>query len=664
MGRAPTRPSSFRGLGTRAGSRYPPVVSSGLPAISEVARALAERHGITPFASGAVSAEARAFVAQVLSTRPDAAPDDVLGSTYEGRLDAGVRRARGTHFTPREITHRVVSRALDVLAAHRVIDDAVRVLDPAMGAGAFLCEALRQMVARRGLPDTPASRRRVALACLHGVDKDAAAVEAARFSVWLTIGDPTLDPAELSSRFVVGDALFERPFAERTFDLVLGNPPFLGGKRIRTVHGDAYAAALASLHPPANKNTDLAAHFLRHGFDRLTEGGVLAFVVTNTIAQGDTREGGLSEVLRRGGAIAAADRRVLWPGAAGVVVSLLWITRGAAGVAPLLDGRTVAGIDAFLSEHGRPRDPERRAPNRDRAFIGCFLRGKGFVFDDRSSDATALSVMHDIVARRPEANEVVLPFLGGEEVLNEPEQRPHRWVIHFGNRGLDEVRERFPELLAIVEEKVRPFREARRATLADRAHARAWWRFANIRPELEAAKRGLERVIVLPRMAGNVVAAFLPARFVFSDQLVVVASESPAVLALLSSRVHEVWVRLLASTLGDGLRYTPSDVFETFPLPAPTFEALEANEALRAAGSRFDDVRATVLRELGVGITGLLRRLEKGASHPALERFAEVKLALDRAVFEAYGWDDLAALALDGCVAADEILRRLFAESA
>jgi hypothetical protein len=165
-------------------------------------------------------------------------------------------------------------------------------------------------------------------------------------------------------------------------------------------------------------------------------------------------------------------------------------------------------------------------------------------------------------------------------------------------------------------------------------------------------------------MAGNVVAAFLPARFVFSDQLVVVASESPAVLALLSSRVHEVWVRLLASTLGDGLRYTPSDVFETFPLPAPTFEALEANEVLRAAGSRFDDVRAAALRELGVGITGLLRRLEKGASHPALERFAEVKLALDRAVFEAYGWDDLAALALDGCVAADEILRRLFAESA
>lgn len=595
----------------------------------------------------------------VPSENPDALPDEIIGAAYEARLGRDVRRAQGTHFTPRAITERVVARALDALDVRDGAALSIRVLDPAMGAGAFLCEALRQLVARSGLQDGPEARRKVALQCLRGVDKDTAAVAAARESLWAAVGDPSLDPTAFDETLIAGDALFDSPFRSERFDLAIGNPPFLGGKRIRTVHGDAYAQRLVELHPPANKNTDLAAHFLRLGFDRLREGGVIAFVVTNTIAQGDTREGGLAEVLRRGGTIFAAERRVPWPGVAGVVVSLLWIRRGEFSGPRLLDDRAVPTIDAFLSEHERRRDPERLPENRDRAFIGCFLRGKGFVFDDRSLDATPLSVMQSILERRPESAEVVLPFLGGEEVLADPEQRPHRWVIHFGDRTEAEARGRFPELLEIVERKVRPFREARSATQADRAHARTWWRFANRRPELEEKKRGLERVIVLPRMSSNVVAAFLPARFVCSDQLVVVASSSPAVLALLSSSVHEAWTRLFASTLGDGIRYTPSDVFETFPLPTETFGELEAHPGLCEAGAAFDGARSRALRELGIGITALLGRAARGEPHDAVGRLLDAKRALDEAVLRAYGWEGLARKGEDG-----EVLRRLFERSA
>jgi hypothetical protein len=591
----------------------------------------------------------------VASENPDALPDEIIGAAYEAGLDRGVRRAQGTHFTPRAITERVVARALDALDLRERAAASIRVLDPAMGAGAFLCEALRQIVARSGLPDTPDTRKKVALLCLRGVDKDPAAALAARESLLAAVGDASLDPAAFDATLVVGDALFDSPFRDEAFDLVIGNPPFLGGKRIRTVHGDAYAEALANLHPPANKNTDLAAHFLRLGFDRLRAGGVIAFVVTNTIAQGDTREGGLAEVLRRGGTIFAAERRVPWPGVAGVVVSLLWIRRGDVSGPRSLDGREVPTIDAFLSEHDRRSDPERFAENRDRAFIGCFLRGKGFIFDDRAADATPLAVMRSILERRPESAEVVRPFLGGEEVLGDPEQRPHRWVIHFGDRTEAEARACFPELFEIVERKVRPFREARAATQADKVHARTWWRFANRRPELEEKKRGLDRVIVLPRMTSNVVAAFLPAHFVCSDQLVVVASASPAVLALLSSRLHDAWTRLFASTLGDGIRYTPSDVFETLPLPTPSFEALEAHAELRAVGGAFHEARARALRELGIGITAFLGRVAKGDVDGVTKKVIEAKHALDEAVLRAYGWEDQ----LEDRESR-EILRRLF----
>lgn len=630
-------------------------------ALSDVTRALSERHGLANGGPRA-SARAHAFVDQVLDDHPEAGPDHILGAAYEAGLEARARRARGTHFTPRALTKPVVSRALAELALRGRTGLDVRVLDPAMGAGAFLCEVLRQLVDRSGLPDTPATRRKIAIDCLRGVDKDRGAVAAARSSLWIAIGDATLEPRALDANLVANDALFDRPFGGEVFDLVIGNPPFLGGKRIRTVHGDAYADALVALHPPANKNTDLAAHFLRLGFDRLAEGGVIAFVVTNTIAQGDTREGGLAEVVRRGGTIVAAERRVPWPGLAGVVVSLIWIARGPAATAATLDGETVETIDAFLSDHARRRDPERLETNRDRAFIGCFLRGKGFVFDDRSKDATPLAVMRTILEQRPESAEVVLPFLGGEEVLVDSEQRPHRWVIHFGDRSAEASQRRFPELYEIVERKVRPFREARSATRADQVHARTWWRFANRRPELEEKKRGLDRVVVLPRMSSNVVAAFLPARFVCSDQLVVVASASDAVLALLSSSVHEAWTRLLTSTLGDGLRYAPSDVFETFPLPCSTFAELEAHERLAEVGRAFDEARGRALRDLGLGITALLGRIGRGEMDGVTE-VAEAKSALDAAVLEAYGWDDLAG---ENAARAHqrEVLRRLFERNA
>lgn len=594
---------------------------------------------------------------------PATLPEEILGEKYETSLGAEARRAQGSHFTPRNVASVVIDRALAALGPLEGRLGSLRVLDPAMGAGAFLCEALRQIVARSGVEDTPESRRVIALGSLFGIDKDPEAVAVGRKALWMTIGDPSLDERALDANLLLGDALFDARLRDRSFGLVVGNPPFLGGKRIRTVHGDDYASALTRLHPPANKNTDLAAHFLRRGFDLLETGGVLGFVVTNTIAQGDTREGGLAEILRRGGTIVGATRRVPWPGQAGVVVSLIWVARGPSRGPAVLDDREVRSIDAFLSDHGRTADPVRLASNKDRAFIGCFLRGKGFVFDDGSACASALSFATDILERRPEASEVIRPFLGGEEVLNEPQQRPHRLVIHFGERPLDEVRARYPELLAIVEKKVRPFREARRATKADLTHAALWWRFANPRPELARAKRGLSRVIVLPRMTSNVVAAFLPAEYVFSDQLVVVASQSAAVFALLSSRVHEAWARLCASTLGDGLRYTPSDVFETLPLPEPSFEELERHADLGVAGAAFHEARSSCLRELGIGITALCRAMQAEEQPVPVRRVTAAKRSLDRAVLDAYGWADLP---LEGTLEAfaREVVRRLFAENA
>ncbi|MBK6518665.1 MAG: N-6 DNA methylase [Polyangiaceae bacterium] len=576
----------------------------------------------------------------------------LLGAAYERALAPTSRRAGGVHYTPDTLVARVVVEAFGALAPARRA--APFVLDPAMGCGAFLCATLREIVRHRGGGESVALRREIALACLHGIDVDESAVRAARRALWLEVADPSLPLDAFDENLVCGDALLDAPFDGRAsldwrrafcrvfvrvpsgFDLVLGNPPFLGGKRIRTVHGDRYAGQLGALHPGANKNVDLSAHFLRRGFDALADGGVLGFITTNTISQGDTREGGLAHVLRSGGALVAADRSVPWPGAAGVVVSLLWLTRGPPPARARLDGDEVDHIDAFLSPLSTRKDPEKLPEMRRRAFIGCFLRGSGFVLDDDSA--------RELLARAPESREILRPFMGGEEVLKDPLQRPHRWVIHFGPRTLDEARAH-PALFEIVRDRVRPFREARRATKADAAHRASWWRFANPRPELEAATRDLSHVIVIPRMSSDVVAARIANTTVFSDQLVVVASSSFAVFAALSSRAHEAWARFTGSTLGRGLRYTPSDTLETFPLPARTFDALERDLTLEGVGRRLDEARAAALASRGVGLSRLRRLL---AAPPAtdvdLEGVRAAKAAVDRAVCEAYGWPSSAAL--------------------
>jgi hypothetical protein len=613
-------------------------------------------------AAGVSSRERRALDEVVALARTEGA-DGALGAVHEAGLDAvdlvsgragQSRRRAGAHFTPRSLTSTVVARALGALGPERA--RRATVCDPALGGGAFLCEALRQLA---GPLSTPGERRRVAQR-LAGIDRDPRAVEVARLALWLEVGDPSMALDE-AGELHVGDALIEthvacsaapsleraRPWWERLrgasqhaggFDLVLGNPPFLGGKRLRTVHGDVYTEALVRLHPGTSKNVDLAAHFLIRAYEALAEGGVVGFVVTNTIAQGATRRGGLALLVERGASIVAAERRVPWPGVAGVVVSTVHLQRGAPRTAPVLDGKAVASIDSFLSAGGRAAPPRIEAQRR-RAFIGCFLRGAGFVIDDGDPRATPSAELDAALRVDPGSARVVRPFLGGEEVVTHPRHEAHRRVIHFGAMSEAEAR-RFPGAFGILERRVRPVREALGGSSADRRHKSAWWRFANPRPELARATEWLERIIVVPRLSGHLVAVRIPNRAVYSDQLVVFASDSAAVLAVLSSRVHELWARAMCSTLGDGLRYVPTDAFETFPFPRGGFDAASIDPRLSAAGEAFERARSIALEHHGIGLTRLMRRVHDPRDED--ERVEALRVAwaeIDREVALAYGWD-------------------------
>jgi hypothetical protein len=214
------------------------------------------------------------------------------------------------------------------------------------------------------------------------------------------------------------------------FDAFVGNPPFLGGTRISVATSIAYRDWLAERYE-ASSLTDIVAYFFRRSFDLLRPDGCAGLVATNSIAQGDTRVTGLRWICTHGGVIYDATRRARWPGQASVVISVVHIRKGDPPAYARLDDRNVVRISAFLFHDGGHDNPVTLEQNKGISFIGSFVLGIGFVFDDNSPLATPLAEMRRLIAREPRNQERIAPYVGGEDLNTSPTQTSGRFIIDW-----------------------------------------------------------------------------------------------------------------------------------------------------------------------------------------------------------------------------------------
>jgi hypothetical protein len=435
--------------------------------------------------------------------------------------------------------------------------------------------------------------------------------------------------------------VFDR--ANPGFDAFVGNPPFVGGRKLRGSTSDAYFDWLGTAFSETSGNADLSAYFFRFTFSALRERGTLGLIATNTIAQGDTRSSGLHWICTHGGEIFAARRRVPWPGEAAVVVSVVHVVRGAFAGPRELDGRAVPVITAFLFDRGGHADPAKLMANAGKSFQGSIVLGMGFTFDDTDAKgvATPISEMHRIVAANPACREVIFPYIGGEEVNTSPTHAHHRYVISFGDRSEEECRKQWPELIRVLEEKVRPERTRKdkngNFVLREPLPTR-WWHHADKRPALYATLVDMSEVIVTPSSAAtHHTFSFASSKSIFSHKLIVIAEEKMHVFSALQSRVHEIWRRKFGATLGDALTYNPSDVFETYPFPDSSL-----HKTTETAGQVYCDFRAGLMVRNNEGLTKTYNRFHDPEERdPDIARLRALHAAMDRAVLDAYGWHDL-----------------------
>ena len=419
------------------------------------------------------------------------------------------------------------------------------------------------------------------------------------------------------------------------FDAMVGNPPFLSGGSISTNYGPPYLAWLLFTHHDSHGNGDLVAHFFRSSFRHLRERGTLGLIATNTIGQGDTRATGLRWICTAGGEIYLATRRLKWPGLAAVIVSVVHVRRGPYAGGFWLDGVQVPLITAFLFHGGGHEDPNRLARNSGQSFLGSKIYGQGFTFDDgdKKGAATPLMEMRRLIHEEPRNAERIFPYIGGQEINSSPTQTHDRYVINFGQMTEVEARS-WTNLMAIVEAKVKPDRMKQQREM----RKRYWWRFGETTPALFRALRNRERVLANSQVSSRLQFTFCRADMVFSHAVNVFPLETYDAFCALQSRPHEVWACFFGSSMKDDLRYTPSDCFETFPFPVNW----QSDPNLEVAGKGYYEFRADLMIKNNQGLTTTYNRFHDPEERdPDIGRLRELHAAMDRAVLDAYGWDDI-----------------------
>ena len=582
----------------------------------------------------------------------------ILGTLFERGLDPGKRAQLGAHYTDRDkimlLVEPVVIRPLLVewetektaIAAELERAEAAKssaartkrrkeaerrlraflerlrrftVLDPACGSGNFLylvLQALKDLEHRVQLEAETLGFQRafpeVGPANVKGIELNPYAAELARVSVWIgeiqwmrrngfaEARDPILRPLdtiECRDAILTPDNLEpEWPAA----DVVIGNPPFLGGKLLITHLGEDYVSRMFSTYAgrvPAE--ADLVCYWFEKAGRQIASGQAAraGLVATNSIRGGANRRALQAATKSRRIFEAWSDEPWVIDGAAVRVSLVCFSSAGDESVSGAhLDGHRVDEIYADLTARrggaGVDLTGVRRLPaNAGVAFMGDTKGGPFDVAGDQAREWLGLPANPN---GRTNAD-VLKPWVNGMDLTRRP---AGKWIVDFGWKMSAGAAALYEEPFRWVKEHVHPMRQQNRRA----AYREYWWRHVEPRQGMWGTLDGLSRYIATPTVAKHRLFAWYDVRICPDHQLIVIARDDDTTFGILHSRFHELWSLRLCTWLGKGNdpRYTPSTTFETFPFPAgltPDVPAANYEEDPRAASVTEASRRLVELRD-------------------------------------------------------------------
>ena len=662
----------------------------------------------------------------------------ILGTLFERGLDPDKRSQLGAHYTDRDkimlIVEPVVIRpwlaewaaekaevaaeleragAAKSLAArtkqrneaerrYRAFLNRLRaftVLDPACGSGNFLylaLQALKDLEHRVQFEAEALGFQRafpeIGPANVKGIEINTYAAELARVSVWIgeiqwmrrngfyESRDPILKPLDTIE---CRDAILTPDNTEPKWpeaDVVIGNPPFLGGKLLITTLGEDYVSKIFTTydgHVPAE--ADLVCYWFEKAGQQIASGKATraGLVATNSIRGGANRRALQAAIDTRRIFEAWSDEPWVIDGAA-VRVSLVCFSRidDDSVSDARLDGQPVDEIYADLTARrgGAGVDltvVRRLSENANVAFMGDT---KGSPFDVAGDQARAWLRLPANPNGRTNAD-VLKPWVNGMDLTRRP---AGKWIVDFGWTMSDGDAALYEEPFRWVKEHVHPIRQQNRRE----AYRQYWWRHVEPRPGMWRALGGLSRYIATPCVAKHRLFAWYDARICPDHALIAIARDDDRTFGILHSRFHEIWSLRLGTSLEDRPRYTPTTTFETFPFPkglSPDIPAADYADDPRSVVVALEAQRLVELRDRWLNppewvewvdepVPGYPKRpvpRDEDAAKALKKRtltnlynarpqwLADAHEALDAAVAAAYGWP--------ADISDDEVLRELLA---
>ena len=628
---------------------------------------------------------------------------EIFGTLFEGSMEAGERHAQGAHFTSQaDITKVVIptivtpwrqrlQAAGSIAELERALGDmyAFRVLDPACGSGNFLYVAYREMrrLEHEAL-DMIAERRRstgraaqAAFAYVtpdhfYGIDINPFAVEVAKVTMMLAkklaadeLGESqqVLPLDNLDQTIIAADALFSKwPKA----DVVIGNPPYLGRRKMVEELGSAYTQRLAAAYPAVGGVSDYVCYWFPKAHDHLPSGGRAGLVATKTIRETSSRKASLDYVVAHEGVIFDAVSSQPWSGDAVVHVSIVNWSKGKDVQPKLLwlnQGELRLEVDQIPASLLPDLDVAKAVQlSCNRSPKVCFQGQtpgvtRGFTLDAPERD--------NLLRQDHSAGHFIFPFLGGDDMLHR--QGIDRWVIDLPQDDLAEAEAASPILIRHLREHVLPTRQAaadkeakRNASVVDeesaprvnRHHAKflnGWWQLAWRRADMVEAIEQLDRYIALTITASwerPSVYCFVDSSVRPAASLQVFSLDDDYSFGILSAAPHRRWFEARCSRLKADLRYTPNTVFDSYPWPQqPSSDDVQR---ITHAVKEILILRATHSQ---MGLT--LARQYDVLRIPGKSQLRDLHQELDTAVLQAYGFsgdEDVLAqlLALNQDVAA------------
>jgi type II restriction/modification system DNA methylase subunit YeeA len=545
----------------------------------------------------------------------------------------------------------------------------VQVLDPACGSGNFLYVALRRLLDLQkeviNLSDELGAGRffpSVEPKQLHGIEINDYAYELAQVTIqigyiqWLRDngyglpGEPILKPMEgmLHMDAVLAHDENGRPVEPEwpAADVIIGNPPFLGDKKMRAELGDQYVDNLRKLYENRIPGqSDLVCYWFEKAramieSGKANRGGLLA---TQAIRHGSNRTV-LDRIKDTGNIFYGIQNQEWILDGASIRVSMIGFDNGTEK-ASNLDGNDVPSINADLTSAIDLTTAQKLGENKSLAFIGT---QKGGPFD--LEIPIAQKMLRDAGNPNGKPNsDVVKPWVNGSDLTGQPRGM---WIIDFGSSMALEDAAKYSLPFEYVKTNVFPVRK----DLRRENHKKYWWIHAESRPGMRKALNGLQRYICTSRVSKHRIFVWVSLIALPDSRLLVIARDDDYFFGVVHSHIHELWSLRTSPRhgVGNDPTYNAESCFETFPFPWPPGEEPKDDprvEAIAQAAGALVEMRDRWLKAEGLTDPERKKRTLTNLynARPTWLDLAHKKL--DAAVFAAYGWpEDLSD---------EEILERL-----